>query len=89
MLTIQANRQLRNAAEFGEVIIASRGGLAVRLRDVARSKTALKRHALRQSQWRTFHHPLAIYRQPGANTVRVVDAAKEVLPRLKCSCPSP
>jgi HAE1 family hydrophobic/amphiphilic exporter-1 len=34
-LTIQANRQLRNAAEFGRIVVASRNGAPVLLRDVA------------------------------------------------------
>ena len=39
-LTLQANRQLQNAAEFAELIVAQRNGNPVRLRDVARSRTA-------------------------------------------------
>ena len=34
-LTLQANRQLRNAAEFAELIVANRNGSPVRLKDVA------------------------------------------------------
>src|SRR4249920_623207 len=34
-LTLQANRQLKNAAEFAELIVSNRGGNPVRLRDVA------------------------------------------------------
>ena len=34
-LTLQANRQLRNAAEFAELIVSSKGGNTVRLKDVA------------------------------------------------------
>ena len=34
-LTLQANRQLRNAAEFADLIVSNRGGNPVRLRDVA------------------------------------------------------
>ena len=34
-LTLQANRQLRNAAEFADLIVSNRNGNPVRLRDVA------------------------------------------------------
>ena len=34
-LTLQANRQLRNAAEFAELIVSSKGGNTVRLKEVA------------------------------------------------------
>ena len=41
-LTLQANRQLRNAAEFADLIVASRGGNPVRLRDVAAGRGQLR-----------------------------------------------
>ena len=39
-LTLQANQQLKNAAEFAELIVAQRNGNPVRLRDVARIEEA-------------------------------------------------
>ena len=87
MLTIQANRQLRNAAEFAQIIIATRGGLAVRLKDVARVEDSVETARSYANLNGEPSITLAIYRQPGANTVRVVDAAKEVLPRLKEQLP--
>ena len=41
-LTLQANRQLRDAAEFGALIIAQRGGNPVRLRDIAAVEDSLE-----------------------------------------------
>ena len=41
-LTLQANRQLRNAAEFADLIVASRSGNPVRLRDVAAGRGQLR-----------------------------------------------
>jgi len=35
MLTLQANKQLRNAVEFSDLIVANRNGSPVRLKDVA------------------------------------------------------
>ncbi len=87
MLTLQANQQLRNAAEFAELIIASRNGNSVRLRDVARVEDSVE-------TVRSFANlngepsiTLAILRQPGANTVRVVDAVKQMLPGLQEQLP--
>jgi HAE1 family hydrophobic/amphiphilic exporter-1 len=87
MLTLQANRQLRNAAEFSEVIIATRNGISVRLKDVATvedSVETVKSYANLNGEPSI---TLAILRQPGANTVRVVDAVKAALPKLKEQLP--
>ncbi|MFZ5549349.1 MAG: efflux RND transporter permease subunit [Pseudomonadota bacterium] len=87
MLTLQANRQLRNAAEFAELIVSTRGGNPVRLRDVAQvedSLESLKSYANLNGEPSI---TIAIQRQPGANTVRVVDAVKAALPALKEQLP--
>ena len=70
-LTLQANQQLRNAAEFAELIVSNRNGNPVRLRDVAPG-----RGQLRDRQDRTPpstarpRSSLAVLRQPDANTVQ-------------------
>ncbi|WP_298234859.1 efflux RND transporter permease subunit [uncultured Azohydromonas sp.] len=86
-LTLQANRQLRNAAEFAEVIVATRNGNAVRLRDVAQvedSFETLKTYASFNGE-RSI--TLAIQRQPDANTVRVVDSVRAALPSFQEQLP--
>lgn len=87
MLTLQANRQLRNAAEFAEVIIANRGGLTIRLKDIAQVEDSVETARSYANLNGEPSITLALYRQPGANTVRVVDAAKEVLQRMKQQLP--
>jgi HAE1 family hydrophobic/amphiphilic exporter-1 len=86
-LTLQANKQLKNAAEFGELIVAQRNGNPVRLKDVARVADSLEN----VKTWATLNGEpsitLAVYRQPGANTVRVVDAVREALPALQKQLP--
>ena len=86
-LTLQANRQLRNAAEFAELIVANRPGGPVRLRDVASVEDSIES----LKTWATVNGntsiSLAVYRQPGANTVKVVDAVREALPPLQKEMP--
>ena len=87
MLTLQANRQLRNAAEFAELIVSNRGGNPVRLRDVASvidSVESLKTSANLNGESSI---TLAVLRQPGANTVRVVDAVRAALPGFRSQMP--
>jgi len=86
-LTLQANRQLRNAADFADLIVSTRGGNPVRLRDVARVEDSLES----LKSWATLNGEnsitIAILRQPGANTVRVVDAIRAALPTLQSQMP--
>jgi hydrophobic/amphiphilic exporter-1 (mainly G- bacteria), HAE1 family len=87
MLTLQANRQLKNAAEFAELIVSNRGGNPVRLRDVASvidSVESLKTSANFNGESSI---TLAVLRQPGANTVRVVDAVRAALPEFRSQLP--
>ncbi len=86
-LTLQANRQLRNAAEFADLIVAARGGNTVRLRDVATVEDSYEsvRSAAQFNGERSIF--LAIQRQPDANTVKVVDAVKAEMPGFRAQLP--
>ncbi|MDH4449395.1 MAG: efflux RND transporter permease subunit [Rhodoferax sp.] len=87
-LVLQANKQLRNAAEFADLIVSTKGGNPVRLRDVAQVQDSLE--SLRS--WATFNGEpsitLAVQRQPGANTVQVVDSIRAALPTLQSQMPA-
>ncbi|NBT92312.1 MAG: efflux RND transporter permease subunit, partial [Betaproteobacteria bacterium] len=87
-LVLQANKQLTNAREFGNLIISNKGGMPVRLRDVAKVEDSVE--SLRT--WATFNGnsaiSLAIQRQPGANTVKVVDTIRAMLPDLQAQMPA-
>ena len=86
-LTLTANKQLKNAAEFSELIVSTRGGNPVRLKDVAQVLDSLET----LKSWATLNGEnsitLAVQRQPGANTVRVVDAVRAALPALQSQMP--
>ena len=86
-LVVQANKQLKNAAEFGELIVSTRGTSLVRLKDVASVEDSLETW----KSWATFNGEptisLAVLRQPGANTVQVVDAVRAALPALQAQMP--
>jgi len=86
-LVLQANRQLKNAAEFAELIISAHGDNTVRLKDVASVEDSLET----LKSWATFNGEptitLAVLRQPGANTVQVVDSVRAALPALQAQLP--
>jgi hydrophobic/amphiphilic exporter-1 (mainly G- bacteria), HAE1 family len=87
MLTLQANKQLASAAEFANLIVANRNGAPVRLRDIANVEDSVETVKTYANLNGESSITLAIQRQPGANTVRVVDAVKAVLPQLQAQMP--
>ncbi|MDR7270402.1 HAE1 family hydrophobic/amphiphilic exporter-1 [Pelomonas saccharophila] len=87
-LTIQANKQLKNAREFGAVVVASRNGAPVYLRDVADVQDSFETVKSFGSFQGERSIVLAIQRQPDANTVKVVDAVKAMLPRFAAQMPA-
>ncbi len=86
-LTLQANRQLRNAAEFSELIVSNRGGSPVRLRDVAVVEDSYESVRSAASFNGDSAIALSVQRQPDANTVAVVDAVKAALPGFRSQLP--
>ena len=86
-LTLQANRQLRNAAEFADLIVSTRGGNPVRLRDVASVEDSYESVKTFASFNGERSISIAVYRQPSANTVKVVDAVRAALPGFQSQLP--
>jgi HAE1 family hydrophobic/amphiphilic exporter-1 len=87
-LTIQGSPQLRNAAEFADLIVASRDGKAVRLKDVADVEDSYQSVTAAGSYNGERSIVLLVQRQPNANTVQVVDAVRELLPRFEQQLPA-
>lgn len=87
VLIIGANEQLKNAAEFARIIVANKNGQAVHLGDVAHVEDSVEN--VQSISWVNGEPSilLQVYRQPGANTVAVVDAVKEALPRIQAQIP--
>jgi HAE1 family hydrophobic/amphiphilic exporter-1 len=88
-LTIQANRQLGNAAAFASLIVAtSPGGNPVRLSEVAQVEDSVE--SVKTASWANGERAitLSVQRQPGANTVATIDAIKAAVPGLIAQMPS-
>ncbi|NWG31040.1 MAG: efflux RND transporter permease subunit [Rhodocyclaceae bacterium] len=87
-LTIQANRQLENAAAFANLIVATApGGRPVRLSDVATVADSVE--SLKTASWANGERAitLSVLRQPGANTVATVDAIRAAIPGIVAQLP--
>ncbi|HEY5863516.1 MAG TPA: MdtB/MuxB family multidrug efflux RND transporter permease subunit, partial [Casimicrobiaceae bacterium] len=85
--TIDANDQLRSAAEYKSLIIAYRNGAPVRVVDVADVIDDAENKRL--GAWANEKPAIIvnIQRQPGANVIEVVDRVKKLLPQLQATLP--
>jgi hydrophobe/amphiphile efflux-1 (HAE1) family protein len=85
---VDANDQLFNADAYRDAVIAYRNGAPVLLRDVGSAIDSIEDSE--QAAWfqGTPAVLLDIQRQPGANTISVVEAVKAVLPKLQASLPA-
>ncbi|MDO8177520.1 MAG: efflux RND transporter permease subunit [Undibacterium sp.] len=87
-LTLTANKQLQNAAEFANLIVSNKGGQVVRLRDVALVEDSYEQVKSAANFNGESTIMMAIQRQTDANTVKVVDSIKAALPGFKAQLPS-
>src|SRR5262249_50244681 len=86
-VTLLANGQLTNAADFRRLIVVHRGGSPVRLEELGNVVDSVEDD--KSASWvETVDSVrrsiiLAVQRQPGANTVEVADSDKNVLPTFR------
>ena len=85
--TIQATGQLYDAAAYRPLIVAYRGGFPVRLEELGRVIDSVEND--KTANWYNNERAvvLAIQRQPGTNTVEVVDSIKKLLPTFRSQIP--
>jgi len=85
---IQATGQLYNAASYAPIIVAYRNGSPVRLGDLGRIIDSVQDDKV--AAWFKDKRGivLAIQRQPGTNTIEVVDSIKKLLPTFRSEVPA-
>ncbi len=85
---IDANDQLVTAKDYEGVIVAFRNGAPVYLTDVAQVVDGIENN--NQAAWmnQTPAVILNVQRQPGGNTISVVNSIKALLPQLKANLPA-
>jgi HAE1 family hydrophobic/amphiphilic exporter-1 len=84
---VQSSGQLMSAEQYRPIVVAYRNGNPVRLEEVARVYDGVENP--RNGSWYNGKPALymGIQRQPGTNTVEVVDAVKALLPELQAQLP--
>ncbi len=88
MFNVQATGQLTNAAAFRPLVVAYRNGSPVRLEELGRVIDSVQTDKV--ASWYNDERAviLAVQRQPGTNTVEVVDAIRTLLPRFRSELPA-
>jgi HAE1 family hydrophobic/amphiphilic exporter-1 len=86
--TVQATGQLTDAAAYRPLIVAYRNGSPVRLEALGRVLDSVQNDKV--ANWYNGHRGmvLAIQRQPGTNTVEVVDNIRKLLPTFRREIPA-
>jgi HAE1 family hydrophobic/amphiphilic exporter-1 len=86
-LTLEASGQLREASEYRRQIVAYRNGAPIRLDQLAHVIDSVENNKV--ASWFNGDRAviLAVQRQPGTNTIEVVDGIKNLLPTFRAQLP--
>ena len=85
---INANDQLLSSKDYSSLVVAFNNGAPVILSDIARVIDGVENTKLAGWMNKTPAIIVNIQRQPGANTIEVVDRIKKLLPQLKANLPA-
>jgi HAE1 family hydrophobic/amphiphilic exporter-1 len=87
MFAVQATGQLQDAAAFRPVIVTYRNGSPIRLSELGQIYDSVQNDKM--GAWFKGKRGivLAIQRQPGTNTIEVVDSVKRLLPTFRAEVP--
>jgi multidrug efflux pump len=85
---IDANDQLVTSGDYRSVVVAYRNGAPVMLTDIARIVNGVENN--NQAAWMNLTPAviLNVQRQPGANTISVVQSIKQLIPQLEANLPT-
>jgi HAE1 family hydrophobic/amphiphilic exporter-1 len=87
MFAVQASGQLNDAAAFRPIIVTFRNGSPVRLQELGRVIDSVQNDKVAAWYKDKRGIVLAIFRQPGTNTIQVVDEVRKLLPTFRAEVP--
>ncbi|HEX2855564.1 MAG TPA: efflux RND transporter permease subunit [Opitutaceae bacterium] len=87
-LTVQTNGQLQSADAYRRVIVTYRNGAPVRLGDISKVIDSVQNDKV--AGWFNQERSiiLSVQRQPGTNTIEVVEGVKAILPDFRAQLPA-
>ncbi len=86
--SIQTTAALHGASAYNQLVVAYRNGAAVRIQDIGRAIDDVDQRESSSFFGNEQGMIMAVYRQPGSNTVKIVDEIKKNLPRLRQQIPA-
>lgn len=86
--TVQTNGQLQDAAAYRKLIVAYKNGAPIYLEQLGRVIDSVENDKVASWYNNTRAIILTIQRQPGTNTVEVVDTIQKLLPKLREQVPN-
>ncbi|MBT0652459.1 efflux RND transporter permease subunit [Geomobilimonas luticola] len=86
--TIEASGQLFKAAAYRKLVVAYRDGSPVRLEELGTVLDSVENTKTASWYNGTRAIVLAVYRQPGTNTIEVVDRVRDLLPGFRSQIPA-
>jgi HAE1 family hydrophobic/amphiphilic exporter-1 len=86
--TVESTGKLQRAVDFGTLVVAYRNGAPVRLSEIGKATDSVENDKL--AAWFNDERGivLAIQKQPGTNTVKIVDTIKGLLPQFRIQAPA-
>jgi len=88
MFAVQASGQLYDAAAFRPIIVTYRNGSPIRLGELGQVIDSVQNDKVAAWFKEKRGIVLAIQRQPGVNTIEVVDSVKKLLPTFRAEVPA-
>ncbi len=85
---INTKGQLINAGSYEPLIVAYRNGSPVRVKDIGRAVDSVENDRVGGWHNTTRAIVLAVQRQPGTNTIEVVDEVRTLLPQFRAQLPA-
>ncbi|MBI3936645.1 MAG: efflux RND transporter permease subunit [Betaproteobacteria bacterium] len=85
--TVKSSGGLERAADFNNLIVAYRDGQPVRFTDIGRAVDGVENERVMSWYKEGRAINLAVYRQPGSNTVEVVDRLRKLMPEIQRELP--
>jgi len=86
--TLRTMGQLTDAREFNDLVVATRNGSPIRIRDIGAAEDGTKEERSISKLDGQLNVTLDVIRQSGANTVAVIEGVKDRLEKLKAELPT-
>ena len=85
--TVKSSGKLERASGFNELIVAYQDGMPVRLSDIGRAEDGIENARVKSWLNGERNIGLGVFRQPGANTVEVVNRVKALFQEIEREAP--